>query len=362
MNENPLQAEHRKNSGALVEWLGSEVPVDFGDPGVEYDRATGSVAVVDRSYRVPVDVMGDDITKFLSGIISSETEKLAIDDGQPSNFLSAKGKLLAAFQTYRTGEDRCRLRFLEPTRDDVIRQLSKYAFLSDVAVQRTEEVTLSLYGPRAADVLREAFGIAELPTPWKRGVHVHDSTQINVYHAGDVAAPGYDLELPVAALASVWETLAGAAQASGGGFAGHGVGEVLRVEAGQPIFGLDYDDNNFPAEAGLESALSYAKCYVGQEIVARMRTYGHANRKLFGLRFRSEAPPAGTLLRSDGRDVARVTSPVRSPRYGAVALGMVGRRFWDVEGPLRVESEAGIMDIDFLALPFSEPGGKESRP
>jgi folate-binding protein YgfZ len=72
--------------------------------------------------------------------------------------------------------------------------------------------------------------------------------------------------------------------------------EVLRVEAGRPRFGRDADSNNLIDELGLDSAVSTTKgCYVGQEIVARMRTYGRVNRRLVGFRFSGGAVEPGTL-------------------------------------------------------------------
>src|SRR5262249_47193650 len=74
--------------------------------------------------------------------------------------------------------------------------------------------------------------------------------------------------------------------------------EVRRVEAGRPRFGQDADPSHLPDEVGLDDAISTTKgCYVGQEIVARMRTYGRANRRLVGFRFPEGAIPAGALLK-----------------------------------------------------------------
>jgi aminomethyltransferase len=356
-----LHKTHSENAAVFAEWLGWRVPDHFGDVGTEYRHACDSVALIDRSYRASIDVSGDGVTKFLNGIISSETERLEIGDGQPSTFLSAKGKLLAAFHTYRIDEDRCRLRLIEPLREELTRQLMKYAFLSDIDVKSTGLATMSLHGPRSSDVLRQALGIEAPLNLRSRLVHTHASMDLAIYRANDASTGGFEIEVAPGELASLWELLTAASKACGGGVAGHQVGEILRVEAGGPMFGLDYDDNNFPAEAGLEGALSYDKCYVGQEVVARMRTYGHANRKLYGLRFAQGVPPAGTMLRSESRDVARVTSPVDSPRCGAIALGMVGRRYWDFDDRFEVETEGGNMDIELLNLPFIEPVGQESK-
>ena len=107
--------------------------------------------------------------------------------------------------------------------------------------------------------------------------------------------------------------------------------EVLRIEAAVPKWGVDMDENTIPNEAGLEArAISYEKgCYIGQETIARIKTYGHVNRQLAQIVFTGENVPArGDKIFAGGREVGHVTSAVRSLRLGKpVALGYVRREF-----------------------------------
>lgn len=103
--------------------------------------------------------------------------------------------------------------------------------------------------------------------------------------------------------------------------------DILRIEAGIPKWGADMDENTIPNEAGLEArAISYDKgCYIGQETIARIKTYGHVNRHLVQLRLDGGAVPAhGTKILDGNKEVGAVTSAVQSTRFGApVALGYV---------------------------------------
>ena len=86
---------------------------------------------------------------------------------------------------------------------------------------------------------------------------------------------------------------------------------TLRLEAGIPWFGTDFDERQIPHEAAVEiSHISYIKgCYTGQEIVERVRSRGQVNRRRISLRFSSkQRPPAGTTLTADGREVGTITS------------------------------------------------------
>jgi folate-binding protein YgfZ len=129
--------------------------------------------------------------------------------------------------------------------------------------------------------------------------------------------------------------------------------EPIRLEAGLPIFGIDFDDSNLPQEIGRnERAISFTKgCYVGQETVARIDALGHVNRLLVGLTFpASSGLAAGTELQSGGKAVGRVTSMGFSPKLDAgIGMALV-RRGFDVPGS-RFESERGAAEV--VALPIA---------
>jgi tRNA-modifying protein YgfZ len=107
--------------------------------------------------------------------------------------------------------------------------------------------------------------------------------------------------------------------------------EILRVEAAVPKWGVDMDETTIPNEAGLEArAISYDKgCYIGQETIARIKTYGHVNRRLIQCQVESgQVPRSGDKILEGEREVGHVTSAVRSLRLGKlVALGYVRREF-----------------------------------
>ena len=133
--------------------------------------------------------------------------------------------------------------------------------------------------------------------------------------------------------------------------------ERLRVEAGRPRFGQDFDGSHLPDEVGLEAAISTTKgCYVGQEIVARLRTYGRVNRRLVGFRFPEGIVAPGSLLKRPEDEEAgkvewgRVTSSVHSDRFGPIGLGFAFRDV-PLEGRL-VTIESPRRSAIVTALPF----------
>jgi folate-binding protein YgfZ len=130
--------------------------------------------------------------------------------------------------------------------------------------------------------------------------------------------------------------------------------ESLRIEAGTPLFGVDFDESNLPQEVGRDgAAISFTKgCYLGQETVARIDALGHVNQRLVGVRFSgAEVPATGTELLRDGAKVGRVTSAAFSPRLGApLSIAMV-RREANAAGT-RLDSAVGECEV--VALPLGD--------
>jgi folate-binding protein YgfZ len=134
------------------------------------------------------------------------------------------------------------------------------------------------------------------------------------------------------------------------------IAEIIRLEAGVPLYGVDITDENLPQEVNRNAqAISFTKgCYLGQETVARIDALGHVNKLLVGLKFAGETVPAtGTELTAQGKAVGQVTSAVYSPRLKApLALGYVRTGHHEVGD--RVESSVGTAEV--ISLPVGERG------
>jgi folate-binding protein YgfZ len=126
---------------------------------------------------------------------------------------------------------------------------------------------------------------------------------------------------------------------------------VLRIEAGMPVAGLELTEEINPWEANFDFAISLAKgCYNGQEIVARLHAYKKIKQRLMGLRLERVPPTLPLGLQSGGKNAGILTSAVLSPRFGPIGLGFV-RGDFQTEGT-ELESEAGRAIV--TNLPFSE--------
>jgi folate-binding protein YgfZ len=356
-----LEEVHAALGARFVAALGLRLPGAYGDDD-ESLRVRESVGLFDRSYRGILDLSGPDLPKTLDGLFTSAASRLAAGSAEPSCFLSPRGKIVGAFRLHHLPDGTFRLLFGEPLRGAFVATLGKYALLGDVVLEdRSRDLgILSLEGPRAGETLAALAGAGSLPGEpgLLREAAILD-VPVKTLRGGASPEGGFEVWVPAGSLAAVWEGLLAAARERGGGPVGHEAAEVLRIEAGIGRFGKDFDEESFPGEAGWASALTFHKCYIGQEIMARMRTYGHVNRKLMAVlplsvseSARSEGPlsdggriplAVGAALRVGGEDAGTVTSVGISTRLGGVvALALVHRRFWDAREAEVVPGRTGL--------------------
>jgi folate-binding protein YgfZ len=268
------------------------------------DYAAAREGRAHRERRGVVAIDGEDRIAFLQGQLTQEVRGLSPGESRLAAGLSPKGKLL---YFGRLVAEAGRLLLLVPAAaaPGVAAHLGKYAAFQKAAVRdaTAEYVRVALYGPAAAEAAVPE-GAWRLPPEWE--------------HSGEIVAP-FSLRPGILdGLAS-----AGSREVS------EPTAEILRVEAGRPRLLQDATEAHLAGEIGLEAAISESKgCYVGQEIVARMRTYGRVNRRLAGFRFPGEPIAAGTVFPDPAKpalELARVTSSVVSPRFGPIGLGLAFR-------------------------------------
>ncbi len=276
-----------------------------------------------------IEVAGADRSAWLHNLLTNAVSDLAPGRAVFAFALNVKGRIL--FETLVLAREDSLWLMTDPRRVEVAsRHLIRYVITERVELHDLsgQYACLGLAGPKASAVLAD-LGIvdaAAMPVPSWRQVECPQGSAMLIRHEGP-AAENYQLLL-APALETPWQqALLEAGRPHGLIPAGPQALEVLRVEQGLPAWGRDIDENTLPAETGrMHAAVSFTKgCYLGQEIVERMRSRGGPARVLAGLRFsatRLVAP--GTALIADGDPVGRVTSVVHSWRLGAeVGLGMI---------------------------------------
>jgi folate-binding protein YgfZ len=225
----------------------------------------------------------------------------------------------------------------------------KLIIMEDVQVEDVSAsyAVLGLLGPKAENVLDNLTGASmNLDVAYK-----HETAGEMTVVRGDL---GYLLIIPRAAT----EQVLSAATSARAMPIDQKTWNVLRTEAGLPLYGVDIDESTILPELG-ERGISYDKgCYIGQEVVAKIKYIGHVNRRFVGFVCESnQLPEPKSVVQSGGKAVGYITTSVMSPSLGtAIALGFVNRAA--ATAGTSVEIAAGGQTIAAIVteLPFIDPG------
>jgi len=357
----------RRSQGAVTMTLGEwEVIARVATLEDDYAAIRHGAGAIDLSHRTMLRVTGNDRVKFLQGIISNDASVLAPGRGLYATILTSKGKMQTDLTVFALKDAAIWVDAEPEVAEKLLRLLIRYTIGTDAKIESLSGRygLLGVYGPNAATTIESVLPGVRLPTAALGVVECmwRDHPAV-VAESGYPGTPGYRILLPVDALPAAWSAVVG----SDGGSPIKAVGldalEAVRIEAGVPRFGSDMSEENFPPEARIEDrALSYTKgCYMGQETIARIKTYGHVNRLLVGLLPDTDRPIAhGTALyHSDVTSVLRehkeagyVTSSIVSPALKRViALGYVHRTLATPGTVVSVGQDTPIK-ATVTALPF----------
>jgi folate-binding protein YgfZ len=390
---------HQRLGATMIERDGWSVPDSYGDVALEYAAVReGGCGISDLSARGRLLVGGTEAVQFLNGLITNDMKTLAEHSWMPAAFPNVQGRLIASVRVVRLKDEgtgmttpaglprrgprakACPAFLIDTeaaTHEQVLKTIERFTLAGDFRVRdvTSETAMLSVQGSEAAALVQTVLGEAAgaLATDgvtriaWPPG----DKTEENSENSGDgnnsetndgvngvtairathTAEDGCDLVVNRAHAASLWDAL----QAAGARPVGYAALEILRIEAGRPRFGVDMDDTNVVTEV-LDDAVSYTKgCYVGQEIIARIKYRGHVAKKLSGVAFEQTVKvAAGAAINSAaGKEVGRITSVTDSPQLGRT-IGLASLKYDYLATGTRLNVVIGDeeLPVQVAELPF----------
>jgi folate-binding protein YgfZ len=314
-------------SGARMgEYGGVETAAAFGDVAREFRELSSGCAVYDLGWRGKLMIGGNDRVRWLNGMVTNTIKDLPLNRGNYNFVLNPQGRILGDLYAYNRGEY-----FLIDTERSQLETLltlfRRYIIMDKVELSdRSGELTaIGIQGPRAPEVLAQS-GISDqglepmqiTDLKWKDV----DVTLARMARDGFLtyevwASPGNILQL--------WNALIHAGAVPVGSEAL----EKFRVMIGFPKYGTDIRERDLPQETEQKHALNFNKgCYIGQEIVERIRSRGNVHRKFQGFVLEGDLPGTGAKLEADGKEIGEITSVSRIPSQDgerAVALGYIRR-------------------------------------
>jgi folate-binding protein YgfZ len=330
-----------------------DLPARFTDLATEWTAVRQLCGLLDARFRGLLRMTGADRMTFLQGMLTNDVAVLRKAQGTYAALLTIQGKIVSDLRIYVLADEV----WLDvpATRTATVREtLERYIIADDVEFipDDTWAPLVVVEGPQAARTLIGVLGSTlEGLKPLDHRALKFDGNQVRVAAVTHTGENGYLLFGHPAMASTLWEHC----HAAGAEPVGMEALNVLRVEAGIPWYGPDFDDSILISEAGLETAISHRKgCYLGHEVVERVTARGHVHRKLIGLRCEGDiVPPPQTKLLQADKEVGWVTSAVHSPAcQSIIALAYVRSECWEAGTELQIALAAGTATARVVALPF----------
>jgi folate-binding protein YgfZ len=369
MRVSPLRNLHQQAEASLVTYGDAAADVrlveTFGELELEYAALRKHSILVDQPHRAVIEASGSDRLDFLNRMVTQELKGLSPYQVRKSFWLNRKGRIDADLRIIelpgRTLLD-MDVHALNRTMDG----LSAFIITEDVVLKDASETLhrLALHGPTSVALLQavskpieDGPPLADLRRGQATTISIAGATVV-VDRDDSVGEVGLELTLPADAALPAYTQLIEAGQehdgnGSGGADsvaarirlrpAGWHAFNIARIEAGTPLFNIDFGPTSLPHETGIiRERVSFTKgCYLGQEVVARMESRGHSKGRIVALRFRDTRSPDGhtrlpiagahvwSAAAPDADPVGSITSSTLSPMLGAepIAFAMVKHDF-----------------------------------
>jgi folate-binding protein YgfZ len=334
-------------AGASVgEYRGATTVARFGDLEAELAALRAACGVYDLGFRAKLSLTGGDRVRWLNGMVTNNIRDLAAGHGLYAFLLNPQGRILGDLYAYNRGEsivvdtDRSQS-------EKILATFDHYIIMDDVEVKDvTDEVSaVGISGPRGREVLIAAgFGVPKIQPLQMQSV-TWQSMECSLV-CGEQA--NWEIWVSSSGARKLWDALL----AAGARPVGFEALEVHRIESGIPAYGIDIRDRDLPQETEQERALNFNKgCYIGQEIVERIRSRGAVHRKFTGFVLNGTVA-TGSKVVSNGKEVGEITSIAELPIAGdkRIALGYIRR---EVGTPGR-EVMVGSIGATVVQLPLTQ--------
>ncbi len=313
-------------------------------------RESGA-GIIEFPNRGLIEVSGSESEMFLTGLITNDVKTLAENSWMNAAFPNAQGRLLAVVKCWKAG-GKFYFDTEDKTYETVLKNLERFTLAGDFKVRDLSE-EFACFSVQGKEIAGFKF---EIPNEEKQMIETEFGCEkLIILNNADIGENGFYFYVSKHTAENFKTYLheLGIKSVSDQAF------EVLRIEAGLPLYGVDMDDGTVVPEINIPNLISYNKgCYIGQEVIARIHFRGHVAKQLTGLIFEDFSEPSasaggliGTEIKSlDEKNAGKITSVAYSPKLKKlIALGFVRYAYLEEETELKViDSLAKVKNLPFV--------------
>lgn len=326
--ETPLSAQLAAEKPPALELkmhCGARTPLQFSGIPSELTALLHSAGAFDLGYRTVLRATGKDRVRWLNGMITNTVKGMVPGQLGYTLVLNPQGRIQGDGDVY-CHEDFLLLETDRSQAERLLTHLRRFIIMDDVKLEELDgsETAIGIAGPQAAEILEKLGAKAPEPGTWQTARLAQ--VDVTLVHQYGAVVPRFEIRVAAGDVLTLWNALV----AAGATPCGVAALEAFRVLEGVPRFDVDFSDKLLPQEANLYRALNFTKgCYIGQEIVERIRSRATVHRSLRQFELRGSVPELAVgekiELRSGEAAVGELTSAATFDLPGvprALALGV----------------------------------------
>ena len=343
LKKTPFYQKHLQDKGRIIDFSGWALPSEYKSMLAEAKAVRLACGIFDASHMGEIEVRGKGALSFLQKLVSNDISTIDIGRMQYNLFLNEAGGIIDDLMVYRQEEA-----FLcvvnASNKDKVLKWLEENIQPEVEIIDRSRNLALiSIQGPYSAEVIKRAFGPEESELKYLSFKKVKAGDQeIIISRSGYTGEDGFEIYLPWEGSIQWWDRLTESGKEFGLKPCGLGSRDILRIEAGYPLYGHEIDDTINPYEACLDWAVKLNKDFIGREELLKVRDEG-LKKKRIGLIMRERAVPRqGYLLYLDTKVIGKVSSGTYSPNIDKfIGMAYVEKEYaeYGLEVSLEVRSK-----------------------
>lgn len=346
----PVEAKLIGSGARFASYRGAETPAGFGDTSAEFRALLDGAAVFDMSWRAKLAISGKDRTRWANGMVTNNIRDLAPGRGAYCFILTPQGRNQGDVTLYNRGDYLLGATDREQM-EAITNLLRRYIIMDKVELEDISDklASVGVGGPQAPEMLSRAGIVMATIEPGQLVDTVWRDVDISVVRDTHPQSNAFEIWVKQQNAKQLWDALRDA----GAQPAGSEALEMYRIARGIPRYGVDLRERDLPQETGQEHALNFTKgCYIGQEIVERIRSRGNVHRALVGFEIEGDPPQSGTKIFVGEKEVGEITSAARVPFASGVrtlALGYLRREAGDPGANVKVGEQSATVQ----AIPFT---------
>ena len=308
-----------------------------------------------------ISAEGSDLFSYLQTQTTNDVNELKPGQGQNNAIVDRKARVISTFSLHRTGEESAVILVETQQKENLLNHLNSFLFREDVTLTSSSHFVLALQGPKSHEIIkiftRSNDSIPEKPNDICK--FTFEGLPALAIAKSLTGEEGCVLVFQTESEGTITKKLLELEEQNLLTHIDHHAREVFRIEAGIPSYGKDINDKNILPETGLEhSSVSYNKgCYIGQEVIARIKTYGAPNFALMGLTIEGDVLPiSGSEIKLASKKLGVIKSSIFSYSLQKnISLAYIQKDHRSPDIDLDVTIDNKPYKIRTCLLPFYQP-------